>query len=44
MMDPDLFGIGGGSPPRIMEELSTSFSMGSQSSVFHALAVWETLL
>lgn len=43
-MDPDECMAGGGSPPRIMEELSTSFSMTFQSSVFHALAVWETLL
>lgn len=44
MLDSDLFGIGGGCPPRIMEELSTSFSMAFQASVFHALVVWETLL
>jgi hypothetical protein len=43
MDDPAICWFGGGSPPRIMEELSTSFSIGFPSSVFHGLALWETL-
>lgn len=43
MDDPAICWSGGGSPPRIMEELSTSFSIGFPSSVFHGLALWETL-